>query len=288
MPEGLAPRLAVLGRHTFMEVSGEALRFASKTAVLALRTGAGEQPFDVTVRARRGQRVLTPGADETWIAAGVADAYRELRASPTVVAASGQWPPTEVVVQQPIIIDLRQATSGDPHRYEISYLSADDASPRGVLFQETKATLNPISWVAFLRTHVVPSLRGLPRPFRVALAVGGTSAEASLGTAASADAGDLDHLYEVGDEAGTPIRQRALEAELAALLEEELGGQGPDPVCSQIRIIRLVRHGGSLPIGLYVGLPGDRHSRVTLSPLGLDVSPMGSARGSPPPTGGQP
>ena len=263
-----------LGSHVFMEVSGEALRHASRTAVLAVRDGAAGTSFDVTVRARRGRGVLTAGEDEAWIAAGVADAYNELSTRPTVVSASGQWPPVETVVHQPAILEIRQTTSGDAHHYGISYLITTDGALRGRLFQETKATLNPSSWTEFLLSQVVPGLAGLPRPFRVALAVGGTSAESSLGTAASADARELDHLGEEGDDEGTPIRQREMEAQLTALLEAELGTPTGERVCSQVRIIRLVRHGGSLPIGLYVGLPTDRRIHAVLTPDGLDVSPV--------------
>ncbi|MFZ4485259.1 MAG: fumarate hydratase [Candidatus Nanopelagicales bacterium] len=258
----------------FMEVSGEALRHASRTAVLAAREGAPGTSFDVTVHARRGRGVLTSGDDETWIAAGVADAYSELSATPTVVSASGQWPPADTVVHQPAILEIRQMTSGDADRYGISYLVTADGALRGRLFQETKATLNPSSWTEFLLSQVLPGLAGLPRPFRVALAVGGTSAEASLGTAASADARELDHLGEDGGEKGTPIRQRQMEAELAALLAAELRVPAGEPVCSQVRIIRLVRHGGSLPIGLYVGLTTDRRIHAALTPRGIDVSPV--------------
>ena len=262
-----------LGAHTFMEVSGEALRHASRTAVLAAREAAPGTSFDVTVRARRGRGVLTSGDDEKWIAAGVADAYNELSATPTVVSASGQWPPAETVVHQPAILEIRQTTSGDAHHYAISYLITTDGALRGRLFQETKATLNPSSWTEFLLNQVVPGLAGLPRPFRVALAVGGTSAEASLETAASADAREFDHLDDEGDEEGTPIRPQEMEAGLSALLEAELGAPAGEPVCSQVRIIRLVRHGGSLPIGLYVGLPTDRLIHAVLTPQGLEVSP---------------
>lgn len=274
LPENAAWTTVVeMGSHVFMEVSGEALRHASRTAVLVAREDDPGTAFDVTVRARRGRGVLTSGEDETWIAAGVADAYRKLSATPTVVSASGQWPPTKAVVRQPAILGIRQATSGDAHEYRISYLVTTDGALRGRLFQETKATLNPSSWTEFLLNQVVPVLAGLPRPFRVALAVGGTSAESSLGTAASADARELDHLGEEGDEEGTPIRQREMEGEVSALLEAELGTPAGERVCSQVRIIRLVRHGGSLPIGLYVGLPTDRCIHAVLTPDGLDVSP---------------
>lgn len=266
-------RVLEVGTHVFLEVSGASLREAARTAVIAAREDAAEAPFDVTVRARRGHRVLTKGDDEAWIAAGIGDAYAELAGLPTVVGASDQVPPSDTVLVQPAMIEVRQATSGDPLRYEISFMVTSDGRTRGHLFQETKATLNPSSWTEFLRAQVTPALAGLPRPFRVAVAVGGTSAEASLRTAARADARELDHLGEEGDERGTPIRLREMETELTELLDVELGGATSASVCSQARIIRLVRHGGSLPIGLYAGLPSDRRIRAILTPGGLDVTP---------------
>lgn len=244
---------------------------------MTAREGVPEGPYDVTVRASRGQRVLTPGDDEAWIAAGVTDSYAELSAQSLMVAASAQWPATPTTVIPPTLVEIRQATSGDPRRYDLTLLVTSDGRMRGRLFQETKATLTPESWDAFLRQQILPCLSGLPRPFRVALAVGGTSADASLGLAASADGGDLDHLPEEGGDEGAPIRLRELEGQLAALLDAELGATDPgEPVCSQVRIVRLVRHGGSLPVGLYVGLPSDRRVRAVLTPSGVEVTPLDS------------
>lgn len=261
-----------LGPHQYLEISGEALRDAARTAVLVAREGAPPEPFDVAVRAHRGHRVLTAGEDERWIASGIADTYTHLNARPTTVAASRQWPPSTTPIVQPSAIEIRQAMSGDPDRYEISFLVTSDSAMRGRLFQETKATLTPESWSTFLRQQVLPCLEGLPRPMRVALAVGGTSADASLSIAASADSGAFDDLPEEGGEVGAPIRQRELEDQLGSLVEAELVGSSPgQPICSQVRIIRLVRHGGSLPIGLYVGLPTDRRVHVSFTTEGVDV-----------------
>lgn len=269
--EELVPQFVIHGRLQFAEVSGDALHFASREAVLAARHGAAQSPFDVAVRVQRGHRVLSPGADECWIAAGVADAYRELGAESTIIAPVGPDSSEQKFPGRVANIHVLQALAGDPYRYDLSFHLSVDAQPRGRLFQETKATLNPASWNDFLRTQIIPALRSLPRPFRVALAVGGTSAEASLGTAARADAGEFDDLTEEGGDTGAPIRQRALEIECADLINEELCSSATQLACDQVRVIRMVRHGGSLPIGLHIGLPGDQLVRVTLNSQGMKL-----------------
>lgn len=265
-------RTIALGRDQFLEIPGETLRDAACAAVLAIRDRTPGGVFDVTAWAIRGPGVLTPGEDEAWIAAGVAAAYEELEATSSVVGPSRHPSGEAALLRQPTLLEIRQATSGDPRRYQITLLLTSDGTPRGRLFQETKATLTPAAWTEFLRGQVLPCLVDLPRPFRVALAVGGTSAEAGLAAARRADGGELDHLPDVGGEEGSSLRLPDQESELGDLIEEAFGGRETDRACSQVRIIRLVRHGGSLPVGLYVGLPTDRHVRVTLTSRGVDVS----------------
>ena len=265
-------RIIDLGPHQFLEGPGETLRDATQAAVLTAREGMSGDVFDVAARGVRGPRVLTAGSDEAWIAAGIDAAYGELNASASVVTASDHLLDELPVPRQPALVEIRQATSGDPTQYSIDLLVTTDASPRSWLFQETKATLTPAAWGAFLRRAVVPRLIDLPRPFRVALAVGGTSAEACLATALRTEGGEFDHLPDVGDGMGAPIRLPMLEAELEAVVNDELSRHGTGGACSQVRIVRLVRHGGSLPVGLYIGLHTDRRVRVTLTPQGMDVT----------------
>lgn len=274
---GPRARTVQLGPHQFLEISGEALKHAAYEAVLAAHGGvacgdAGGGAVHVTLDCVRGLRVLTPGDDQSWLAAGAHAACQEIATPAGLRAAAGATDsPLRPDRRTPMDIILRVATDGAPKRYEIEVLTTSDGMLRGHLFQQTRATLTPDAWREFVHEHVIPKVAELPRPFRLSLAIGGTSAEASIAAAARADSGAWDALAPGGDESGSPLRPVELERELHAALSDSLAQTPGEVVCSQVRIIRMVRHGGSLPVALYCGLPSDRRARVTLDEDGAHI-----------------
>lgn len=265
-------REVVVGDRTFLEIPGDALRQASALAVRhCVQPG---EACDVLISGSRGKHVLTPGEDEAWIAAGVRDAYRDLGATTTMVTPTSEHGAHDTPSSPPAQIEIRQEVHGGVQGYELGFLVTQDCQLRGRLFQETKATLNPESWSGFLRSILPPVLRDAPRPFRVNLAVGGTSAENALSVAARADRAEFDDLDGIGDDSGRPIRVREIEQELLEMIPELVEGNA-EAACSDVRVIRLVRHGGSLPIGLYVGYPDDRLVRLTLTREGAHLHSLG-------------
>lgn len=253
------PVIREVGEHRFLEVDGALLRAAACAAVVTLAGDRAGLPFDVRVKARRGRMVLSSGEDGDLIARGVGDAYAVLASTSTRVEADGQ--PIANLAAAAMPVDIRQGgSSDDQYEYLIDLLVTEDAKLRGALFQEPPAILNPTAMANFLRTVIPGLVAGRPDPFRVTVVVGGTSAEAVLAMAAEADGGSFDDLPEERDDDGGPVRSRELERLLHAVAEEA-GGLGS---CSQARVIRGVRHGGSLPIGAYVGHADDQHGTLRI------------------------
>lgn len=256
------PRWFEAAGRTFVEIDVATLRQAARRAVLDLRKNRTGGEFDVRVIGRRGQSVLTSGDDEAWIAQGVQDAYDHLGAAPTaVLAATG----TSRQPHGPTSIELLSLTSrGHEHIYELTFQVTADAQVRGHLFQETKATLNPAAMDAFL-LRVLPPLLASPAVSRVSIAIGGTSAEDCLAMASRADRRELDALPRDGDFAGRAFRDDCMEANVACLVGQIIPSGAHDWSTSDIRVIRMVRHGGSLPIGIHVGLRDDASLTVRIA-----------------------
>jgi fumarate hydratase class I len=92
--------------------------------------------------------------------------------------------------------------------------------------------------------------------------IGGTSAELTLKTVKLASTRYLDDLPTQGSEDGHAFRDVAMEKEVHALTQSlGVGAQfGGKYFCHDVRVIRLPRHGASLPIGLGVSCSADRQA----------------------------
>jgi fumarate hydratase class I len=99
-------------------------------------------------------------------------------------------------------------------------------------------------------------------PYHLAIVIGGTSAEYALKTAKYASAHYLDSLPTVGDASGHAIRDPELETEVLALTQQfGIGAQfGGKYFCHDVRVVRLPRHGASLPVAIAVSCSADRQA----------------------------
>jgi fumarate hydratase class I len=97
------------------------------------------------------------------------------------------------------------------------------------------------------------------------------SAEQCLKTVKLASARALDDLPETGDMTGRAFRDRGLEAQILELTRGMgMGAQfGGKYFCHDVRVIRLPRHGGSLPVGMGVSCSADRQIRARIDRDGV-------------------
>jgi fumarate hydratase class I len=101
--------------------------------------------------------------------------------------------------------------------------------------------------------------------------IGGTSAEAALKTAKLASARYLDTLPTDGTIAGHGIRDTALETEILELTRQfGIGAQfGGKYFCHDVRVVRLPRHGASLPVAIAVSCSADRQAKAKITAEGV-------------------
>src|SRR6185312_8012410 len=92
-------------------------------------------------------------------------------------------------------------------------------------------------------------------PYHLAIVIGGTSAELNLKTVKLASTKYLDELPTQGSEDGHAFRDLAMAQ--ATGVGAQFGGKY---FCHDVRVIRLPRHGASLPIGLGVSCSADRQA----------------------------
>jgi len=139
------------------------------------------------------------------------------------------------------------------------------------LYQETKALLNPKRLAAFLDEKLRSLGTAACPPYHLAVVVGGMSAEYTLKVAKLASARYLDTLPTTGSELGHAIRDPELEQQVLELTRNfGIGAQfGGKYFCHDVRVIRLPRHGASLPVGIAVSCSADRQAKAKITADGV-------------------
>ena len=99
-------------------------------------------------------------------------------------------------------------------------------------------------------------------PYHLAIVIGGTSAEMTMKTVKLASCKYYDTLPDHGSEDGHAFRDKEMEQEIQKMTQSlGVGAQfGGKYFCHDVRVIRLPRHGASLPIGLGVSCSADRQA----------------------------
>ena len=113
-------------------------------------------------------------------------------------------------------------------------------------------------------------------PYHLAIVVGGTSAEFALKTAKYASAKYLDTLPTQGTMAGHGFRDLEMEAKVLKFTQDMgMGAQfGGKYFCHDVRVVRLPRHGASLPIAIAVSCSADRQCRAKITPEGAFIEQL--------------
>ncbi|MFG2817783.1 fumarate hydratase [Kitasatospora sp. NPDC048365] len=222
------------------------------------------------VMGKRGQNVLTSGQDESAIARGVYDAYTKLNLRYSQMAPVTMWDEKNTGNNLPAQIEL-YATDGDAYKFLFMAKGGGSAN-KSYLYQETKAILNESSMLSFLEQKIRSLGTAACPPYHLAIVVGGTSAEFALKTAKYASAHYLDNLPTSGDAAtGHGFRDLELEAKVTELTQKiGIGAQfGGKYFCHDVRVIRLPRHGASLPVAMAVSCSADRQALGKITAEGV-------------------
>jgi fumarate hydratase, class I len=235
---------------------------------------AGVLPFcqdtgTATIVGKKGQAVWTGGGDEAAVARGVHAAYTENNLRYSQNAALNMWDEKNTGTNLPAQIDLH-ACDGDAYKF-LFIAKGGGSANKTFLFQETRAVLNPKSLVNFLTTKMVTLGTAACPPYHLVFVIGGTSAEATLKTVKLASTKYLDGLPTSGNESGRAFRDIDLEAQLLEAARNcGIGAQfGGKYFALDVRVIRLPRHGASLPVGIGVSCSADRQAKGKITRDGV-------------------
>jgi fumarate hydratase class I len=236
-------------------------------------SSAGVLPFcqdtgTATILGKKGHAVWSTG-DEAALSRGVYDAYTENNLRYSQNAALNMWDEKNTNTNLPAQMDLMTVDGND---YKFLFVAKGGGSAnKSFLFQETRAVLNPKSLVEYLTAKMVTLGTAACPPYHLVFVIGGTSAEATMKTVKLASTKYLDHLPTTGSASGRAFRDVELEAQMLESARKcGIGAQfGGKYFALDVRIIRLPRHGASLPIGMGVSCSADRQAKGKITKDGV-------------------
>ncbi|MGL5853566.1 MAG: FumA C-terminus/TtdB family hydratase beta subunit, partial [Phycicoccus sp.] len=167
---------------------------------------------------------------------------------------------------------------GHETTYKFLFMAKGGGSAnKSFLYQQTKAILGEAAMLRFLDETLRSLGTAACPPYHLAVVIGGTSAEFALKTAKYASAKYLDRLPTQGDPAtGHGFRDLELEERVLGLTREfGIGAQfGGRYFCHDVRVVRLPRHGASLPVAVAVSCSADRQVLGKITPDGVFVEQL--------------
>ena len=232
------------------------------------------------VMGKKGQQIWTDGDDAAALSAGIRRTFTETNLRYSQLAPLSMYDEVNTGDNLPAQIDLF-AEPGETYKF-LFIAKGGGSANKSFLYQETRALLNPQSLLKFIDEKARTLGTAACPPYHLAIVIGGTSAEMNLKTVKLASCHYLDALPREGNRFGQAYRDRQLEEEVLELTRRlGIGAQfGGKYFCHDVRVIRLPRHGASLPIGIGVSCSADRQilGKITAEGVFLEELEANPAR----------
>ena len=224
------------------------------------------------IMGKKGRLVFTGGDDEAALAEGARDAYLKRNLRYSQLAPLSMFEEKNTRSNMPAQVEIYAEGGDNEEAYKFLFIAKGGGSAnKAFLFQATPSILSHDRMIAFLKEKVLTLGTAACPPYHLAIVIGGTSAELTMKTVKLASCRYLDDLPTHGSEDGHAFRDLAMEAEVHRLTQSlGVGAQfGGKYFCHDVRVIRLPRHGASLPIGIGVSCSADRQALGKITREGI-------------------
>lgn len=223
---------------------------------------------------KKGQYVWTEGDDGAALSNGVVDTYTGTNLRYSQLAPLSMYEEVNTRTNAPVQLDL-YADKGNEYHFLFMAKGGGSAN-KTYLYQLTPAMLREDRLLEFLDEKIKSLGTAACPPYHLAVVIGGLSAEMNLATAKKASARDLDSLPSEGDTTGRAFRDQAMEEKIHKMTQGMgLGAQfGGKYFCHDVRVIRLPRHGASLPVGIAVSCSADRQAKAKITEDGIFIEAL--------------
>src|SRR5271163_790616 len=216
------------------------------------------------IMGKKGRLIWSDGDDEAALAEGARDAYLKRNLRYSQLAPISMFEEKNTKNNMPAQVELYAEGAGEADAaYKFLFIAKGGGSAnKAFLFQATPSILTRERMLAFLKEKVLTLGTAACPPYHLAIVIGGTSAELTMKTVKLASTKYYDTLPDHGSEDGHAFRDKEMEREILKMTQSiGVGAQfGGKYFCHDVRVIRLPRHGASLPIGLGVSCSADRQA----------------------------
>ena len=212
------------------------------------------------VLGKKGRRVWTEGGDEAALVSGIYDAYLKANLRYSQVTPLSMFEESNTGSNLPAQVEI-YAEGEDAYKF-LFIAKGGGSANKSFLYQALPSVLDPARLFAYLDEKIRLIGTAACPPYHLAIVIGGLSAELTLKTLKLASCRYLDGLPTQGSEAGHAYRDLEMERIIQEMTQAMgIGAQfGGKYFVHDVRVIRLPRHGASLPIGIGVSCSADRQA----------------------------
>jgi fumarate hydratase, class I len=212
------------------------------------------------IMGKKGVNVFVEGDDNAALGQGVMDAYEKRNLRYSQLAPLSMYEEKNTKNNLPAQIEIY--SEGEDEFKFLFMAKGGGSANKSFLFQAPPSILSKDRMLKYLGEKILTLGTAACPPYHLAIVIGGLSGEQTLKTAKLASARYLDELPASGSETAHAFRDLEMEAELLKMTQATgVGAQfGGKYFCHDVRVIRLPRHGASLPIALAVSCSADRQA----------------------------
>lgn len=223
---------------------------------------------------KKGQYVWTDGDDGAPLTQGMIDTYTGTNLRYSQLSPLEMFTEVNTKTNGPAQIDI-YATTGNEYHFLFMAKGGGSAN-KTFLYQETPAIMREDRMLEFFDEKIRTLGTSACPPYHLSIVVGGLSAEMNLKVVKLASTRYLDDLPTKGNDFGQAIRVPDLEEKIHKMTQNfGIGAQfGGKYFCHDVRVIRLPRHGASVPIGIGVSCSADRQAKAKITEDGIFIEEL--------------
>ena len=221
------------------------------------------------IMGKKGRRVWTAGNDDGLLGQGVLDAYAKANLRYSQVSPLAMFREQNTRNNLPAQIEI-YAEGEDAYKF-LFIAKGGGSANKSFFYQATPSVLTQNKLLPFLEEKIRGIGTAACPPYHLAVVIGGTSAEMTMKTVKLASCRYLDSLPTGGGEDGQAFRDLEMEEAIFKLTQQlGIGAQfGGKYFAHDVRVIRMPRHGASLPIGIGVSCSADRQALGKITSDGI-------------------
>ena len=226
------------------------------------------------VLGKKGSAIWTNFDDEEIISKGIWSSFKENNLRYSQLAPISMFEEVNTKTNLPAQIDIISTTGSE---YNFLFVAKGGGSANKTFFyQATPSVIRTKGILKFLEPLIKNIGTSACPPYHLGIVIGGTSGEMNMKTLKLATCKYLDNIPKTGNSSGRAFRDVGMEKEILEITKKYgIGAQfGGKYFCHDVRVIRLPRHGASLPISIGVSCGADRQLKAKITKKGIFIEKL--------------